>query len=137
MIDRRSQLLWFGFLVSDLVLTALAWVVAYLLRFESGWLVTELDTPPFFLCIRQVPLIVILSGVAYRFVGMYDIGRLRRFREEMIAVVRGTALMSLFVMSSLFFLRDHYESRVTILLFSVLSMSSVLLTRRLGWGDTL
>ena len=134
MIDRRSQLLWFGFLVSDLCLTALAWVVAYFLRFESGWLANGHDPLPFSLCARQLPMIFVLAGVAYRVVGMYDIGRLRRFREEMIAVMRGTALMSLLVMSSLFFLHDPYESRATILLFSALTMGSVLLTRRLGWG---
>ena len=134
MIDRRSQLLWFGFLVSDLCLTALAWVVAYFLRFESGWLANGHDPLPFSLCARQLPMIFVLAGVAYRVVGMYDIGRLRRFREEMIAVMRGTALMSLLVMSSLFFLHDPYESRATILLFSALTMVSVVVTRRLGWG---
>ena len=134
MIDRRSQLLWFGFLVSDLFLTALAWVIAYVLRFESGWLARGHDPLPFSLCARQLPMIFVLAGVAYRVVGMYDIGRLRRFREEMIAVMRGTALMSLLVMSSLFFLHDPYESRATILLFSALTMASVLLTRRFGWG---
>ena len=134
MIDRRSQLLWFGFLVSDLCLTALSWLAAYLLRFESGWLANGHDPLPFSLCARQIPMIFVVSGVAYRVVGMYDIGRLRRFREEMIAVLRGTALMSLLVMSSLFFLHDPYESRATILLFSGLTMASVLVTRRLGWG---
>ena len=122
MIDRRSQLLWFGFLVSDLALSALAWVTAYLLRFETGWIAPGPDVPPFSLCARQLPLILILAGVAYRFVGMYDIGRLRRFREEMSRVLRGTALLSLFVMSSLFFLHDPYESRATILLFSGLTL---------------
>ena len=37
-LHRRSQWLCVGFLVSDLVLTGLAWLSAYYVRFESGWL---------------------------------------------------------------------------------------------------
>src|SRR5262245_33313549 len=98
MIDRRSQLLCFAFLVSDLVLTACSWLAAYYLRFETGWLAVGADVPPFYLCLRQLPLVGLLALVAYRVAGQYDVGRLRRLREEMVAVLRGTALLSLLVM---------------------------------------
>jgi Undecaprenyl-phosphate glucose phosphotransferase len=134
MIDRRSQLMCAGFLGSDLALTAGSWLGAYYLRFETGWLPAETATPAFYLCLRQVPLLLLLAFLAYRVAGQYDIGRLRRFREEMVAVLRGTALLSLFMMATIFFLHDPYESRATMVLFWALTASSILVARRVGWG---
>jgi len=134
MINRSRQLLRFCFLLSDLVLTTAAWFTAYFVRFQSGWMVLEKDTPSFYFCWRQVPLVLLLSAVAYRLAGQYAVDRLRRFREEMVAVVKGTFLLSLFVMATIFFLHDPYESRATIALFSGLTAVSVLTGRRLSWG---
>src|SRR5262245_36224050 len=134
MIDRRSQLLCFGFLISDLVLTAGSWLFSYYLRFESGWFRLDSEAPAFFLCWRQLPLLLLLAAVAYRVSGQYDIGRLRRFREEMVAVVRGTALLSLFMMATIFFLHDPYESRANMVLFWLLTLTAIFLARRAGWG---
>src|SRR5262245_61710748 len=53
MIDRRSQFMCFAFLLSDLTLTALAWLGAYLLRFESGLFAIFADHPAFSLCRQQ------------------------------------------------------------------------------------
>jgi Undecaprenyl-phosphate glucose phosphotransferase len=134
MIDRRSQLMCFGFFLSDLVLTACAWLGAYLVRFESGWLHLRADVPSFYLCWRQLPFVLMLAVVAYRVAGQYQIGRLRRFREEMVAVLKGTMLLSLFTMATIFFLHDPYESRLTMLLFSGLTATSILTARRSGWA---
>src|SRR5262245_23542799 len=108
MIHRRSQPLTFGFLVSDVLLTAASWLGAYFVRFESGWLALDKDPPPFFHCWRQLPLVLLLSAVAYRVAGQYHIDRMRRFREEVVAVLQGTALLSLLVMATIFFLHDPY-----------------------------
>ncbi len=133
MIHRSSQLLCFWFLTWDLTLTALAWVGAYYLRFESGWLPILKETPDFALCWHNLPLVVLLSAVAYRLTGQYTIHRLRRLREEVVSVAKGTALMSLLVIATIFGLHNPYESRVTMLLFSVLSGLSVLSMRRWTW----
>jgi Undecaprenyl-phosphate glucose phosphotransferase len=133
MIRRSSQLLCFCFLLSDLVLTATAWLLAYYLRFDSGWWLYE-DRPPFFLCVRQLPLVLLLSVIAFRLAGQYKIDRLRRFREEIVAVVKGTLLLSLLVMTTIFFMRDPYESRATMLLFAGLNVLGVLIGRRLSWA---
>jgi Undecaprenyl-phosphate glucose phosphotransferase len=134
MIHRRSQLLCFGFLLSDLGLTAAAWLGAYYLRFTSGWLPLLTTPPAFYFCWRQLPLVLLLAVVAYRVAGQYSIDRLRRFREEMVAVAKGTALLALLVMAGLFFLHDPYESRGNIILFSALNAALCCLGRRLGWG---
>jgi Undecaprenyl-phosphate glucose phosphotransferase len=133
MIHQRSQLLSSCFLLSDLTLTTVAWFLAYYLRFETGWLRLEKPPPEFYLCWRQVPLLWVLSAVAYRLAGQYAVGRLRRFREEMVAVFKGSVLLSLLVMATIFFLHDPYESRATILLFWLANVVLVVIGRRAAW----
>ncbi|MGL4555222.1 MAG: undecaprenyl-phosphate glucose phosphotransferase [Gemmataceae bacterium] len=134
MIDRRSQVQSFGFFLSDLTLTAAVWLAAYYVRFQAGWFAWDRDVPPFYWCWRQLPLLTLLAAVAYRLAGMYQIGRLRRFREEVLAVGKGTALLSLFLLSALFFLQDPYESRGNFVLFAAGTLASVLAARRAGWS---
>jgi Undecaprenyl-phosphate glucose phosphotransferase len=134
MIDRRSQLLCFGFFLSDLVLTAIAWLVAYWLRFNADLFVDERPPLDFSLCRRLLPIVVFLAAIAFRMTGQYDIGRLRRFREEMIAVVQGTALLTLLVMATIFLLHDPYESRIVMALFFATMLVLILAARRVGWA---
>src|SRR5262245_1190720 len=134
MINSRSQLLSGCFLLSDLTVTGVAWLSAYFLRFDSGWLPVTKPRADFYLCLRSLPLVLILSLFAYRLAGQYEIHRLRRFREEMVAVLKGTALLMLLVLASLFVTHDPYESRGTLLLFGVLTATGVLAGRRLGWS---
>lgn len=134
MFKRSSQILCIWFLVWDLTVTAAAWFGAYLLRFQSGWIPLWKDAPDVDLCWRDLPLVLTLAALAYRLTGQYAIHRLRRFREEMICVVKGAGLLSLFVMAATFYLHDPYESRVTMMLFSLLTTVGVLLVRRLSWA---
>src|SRR5947209_18328057 len=104
MIRQRSQLLSVWFIGGDLALTAAAWVGAYRIRFQSGWIPVGKDPPDFHLCLTMLPLVLGLAVLAYRMAGQYAVHRLRRFREEMVAVFRGVALLSLLVMASTFYL---------------------------------
>ena len=135
MIDRRSQLICAAFFASDLALTVLAWLGAYWLRFEAGLLsIRNEHQPAFVVCLRQLPIVLMLAALAFRFAGQYQIGRLRRFREEMLAVLKGVALLALFTMATVFFLQERYESRLTMLLFGVLTATGILVARRAGWA---
>jgi Undecaprenyl-phosphate glucose phosphotransferase len=134
MIKQRSQILCVWFLTWDLVLTAAAWVGAYYVRVESGWIPLFKKPPDPILCWRNLPLVLVLAAVAYHLTGQYTIGRLRRFREEVVCVLKGTALMSLLVMATTFYLHNPYESRATMLLFSVLAAGGILLMRRASWS---
>src|SRR5689334_2733284 len=117
MIKRNSQILCIWFLVCDLLVTALAWLGAYYFRFESGWIPLHHTPLDFSLCLRQLPLVLIVSAIAYRLTGQYVIHRFRRLREEVVSVCKGTTLMVLLVVASMFGMQDPYESRATLLLF--------------------
>ncbi|MBI1916548.1 MAG: undecaprenyl-phosphate glucose phosphotransferase [Planctomycetes bacterium] len=134
MIPSRSQLLAGCFFLSDLLVTATAWLGAYFLRFDSGWLPLYKPAVDFHLCWRTLPLVLLLCSVAYRLAGQYQVHRLRRFREEVVAVLKGTSLLTLLVLATLFLLHDPYESRGTLFLFAVLTVTGILLGRRVAWS---
>jgi Undecaprenyl-phosphate glucose phosphotransferase len=134
MIKRTSQALCVWFFSADLALTLLAWVVAYGLRFHAGLFAVYKDVPEFTLCLNYVPLVAVFAAISYRIVGQYEIHRLRRFREEVVAVVKGVALVSLMVMSTNFFSHGAYESRLTMALFSSVTAFSILFVRRVTWS---
>lgn len=134
MIKRRGQTLCVWFILSDAVMTGTAWIGAYFFRFYSGLIPIYKPIPEFYFCLRSLPLVLILALVAYRLAGLYEVHRLRRFREEFVGVVKGVALLSLLVMATAFYSHDPYESRATMLLFSGFCGLGVIVTRRLSWG---
>jgi Undecaprenyl-phosphate glucose phosphotransferase len=133
MFKRRSQMLRVWFLFWDLAATGLAWIGAYQLRFNSGLIPIYNPVPPVEMCWSNLPLVVLLAVIAFRLTGQYAIHRLRRFREEVVCVVKGTSLLTLLVMAVIFCLGDPYKSRPTLFLFAPLTALGVLTTRRASW----
>jgi Undecaprenyl-phosphate glucose phosphotransferase len=133
MFKRRSQILVIWFLLWDLLLTSAAWVLAYYVRFQSGLIPINKTPPDVSQCWSNLPLILFLAVVAFRMTGQYTIHRLRRFREEVVCVVKGTALLSLLAMATTFYLQNTYDSRATMVLFTLLTALLVLIARRASW----
>jgi Undecaprenyl-phosphate glucose phosphotransferase len=134
MIKQKSQILILWFFLWDLSLTALAWVSAYHVRFDSGLFEVRKEKPAYELCLHNIPLVLLLGAVAYRLTGQYGIHRFRRLREEFASVGKGVALMGLLVVATTFGLQDRYESRATFLIFLVLTTIFILTARRITWA---
>jgi Undecaprenyl-phosphate glucose phosphotransferase len=134
MIKQKSQILGAWFLVLDLGMIALAWLGAYDLRFNSGLIPLDKAPPPIALCYQGLPLVLLLSALAYRLTGQYRIGRFRRLREELFGILRGTVLMGLFVVAATFGLQISYESRGAFLVFFLLTVVLTLTARRASWA---
>jgi Undecaprenyl-phosphate glucose phosphotransferase len=134
MTRRTSQTLTAWFVAWDLLFTAVTWLASYWLRFHSGLLSFDPELqPPFAWYLGSLPLVLILAVVAYRVAGMYEIHRLRRFREELVAVAAGVGLMALAVMATSFAQRHHYESRLAMAMFVAGTMLAVVSARRASW----
>ena len=133
MIKRSGQTLMVWFAFWDLFSAGCAWVGAYYLRFTSHLFPVTKETPDPELCWHNLPLVLILSLVSYRIAGSYQVHRLRRFREELVSVVKGTFLLTLLMMATLFSAQDPYISRGAMMLFCALNFSSVICARRLTW----
>lgn len=90
MTNRTSQPLAAWFLLGDLALTAAAWLAAYWLRFRTDLIPLYRPVPEFAQYLANLPLVTLLALVSYRLAGMYEVHRLRRFREELAAVAEGS-----------------------------------------------
>lgn len=134
MVRRVSQSLVAWFLLWDLALAAGAWLLAYYVRFESGWFSAPRGVPPIWLHIRALPLVLLVAMVAFRLAGMYEVHRLRRFREELAAVGKGVALMTLVVMATSFARHAQHESRGAMVVFGAASLVGIVLARRASWS---
>lgn len=134
MVRRVSQSLVAWFLFWDLALTAGAWVAAYFVRFHSGLFTLRRGVPDFTLYLRALPLMLLVGMIAYRIGGMYEVHRLRRFREELLAVAKGVGLMTLLVMATSFARQAQYESRAAMAMFAIGTLFALLVARRVSWS---
>src|SRR6185437_8587476 len=133
MINRASQPLTAWFLLWDLGLTAAAWLGAYWVRCRSDWFPIYRDIQDVSLYVSSLPLILLLGLVSFRVAGMYEVHRLRRFREELAAVARGVALLALLVMATSFVRQAFYESRAVMILFVASLFIGDVAARRATW----
>jgi len=132
-MKRASQALCICFLIQDVGFTVAAWLMAYVVRFQSGLIPIYLDVPDYPTHVAALPLVVILTFVAFRIAGMYEVHRMRRFREELIAVAKGVALLSLMMMATSFARHAVYESRMVMGLFALGTWFAVVAGRRAAW----
>jgi Undecaprenyl-phosphate glucose phosphotransferase len=134
MIRRRSEPLRLWFYVWDVLVVLAAWPLADAIRLRSGLIpISAPDYPAFQLCLAQLPVVVLLAIVSFRVARMYDVTRLRRFREEVVAVGKGTGLLALMVVCVTFAMQSPYRPRGVLALFPLLAATALLLTRRLSW----
>ena len=76
MYRRHGQKLGLVFLVADMLVTASSWWAAYLVRFSFWPAPGGIPDPQGVLA--ALPLLGLLSAVAYRQAGLYEIHRLRQ-----------------------------------------------------------
>lgn len=134
MVRRVNQSLVAWFLLWDLAVTAGAWLAAYAVRFLSGLFGSPRGVPEPVLYLRALPFVLLFAVLAFRLAGMYEAHRLRRFREELVAVGKGVALMALLVMASSFARQAQHESRTAMALFGALALGGIVAARRASWS---
>jgi Undecaprenyl-phosphate glucose phosphotransferase len=137
MMRRYNRLLVAFYIVSDALLAMAAFVVAYLLRFETGIAdaipVTK-GQPPFEQYVNVLPLVGILVPVAFHVQGLYRLRRGRTRVDDFFAVFVGSILaVVLGLIASLYYqryqvppnLQDQgtYDfSRLVLILFLIINV---------------
>ncbi len=131
-MDRQGQQRLVGLLtVADLLATAVAWFGSYLVRF-SLWEAPG-GVPRVESVLEALPKVLLLALVAYRLAGLYQVARLRRWQNELPAVLLGVGLLFLLLITVTFYQRHRYESRLALGMFLVLCGISVWVARRSTW----
>lgn len=110
MVKRYNRLLVAFHVVSDALLAALAFVFAYVLRFETGVLPVSKGYPPFERYVRVLPLIAGLVVFAYYLQGLYRLRRGRSRVDDFFAVFVGSIVAVVFGMWATLYFQAYYVS---------------------------
>jgi len=110
MVKRYNRLLVAFYVVSDALLAIWAFVLAYVIRFESGLIPVTRGYPPLEQYLNIVPFIAVLTPVAFQLQGIYRLRRGRSRVDDFFAVLIGSIIaVVLGVISTLYF-QTYYAS---------------------------
>jgi Undecaprenyl-phosphate glucose phosphotransferase len=109
MIRRYNRLLVAFFVISDALLGMAAFLVAYLLRFESGLPVFK-GYPPFANYLRLAPFIGVLIPLAFQVQGLYRLRRGRSRVDDFFGVFVGSILTVVLGIGGTLYFQTYYVS---------------------------
>jgi Undecaprenyl-phosphate glucose phosphotransferase len=108
MLRRHNRLLVAIYVLADFLAAAAAFVLAYLIRFETGLLEAPLGQPPLLRYITLAPFIGVAVIVAFQIQGLYRLRRGRTRVDDFFGVLVGTLLAALIgVMGTLYVQTYH------------------------------
>ena len=137
MVKRHNRLLVAFYVCSDALLGIFAFILAYVIRFESGLIPITKGYPPFSQYLNILPFIGVLVPLAFHVQGLYRLRRGRSRVDDFFAVFVGSTLaVVLGVVATLYFqayyVRDELKDRgayeVSQLVWAVFLLVNVLLT---------
>jgi FlaA1/EpsC-like NDP-sugar epimerase len=117
MMHRPLRVLSAIVLLCDLATVSVAYVLAYLLRFQFEVVPITKGFAPFGVYLSFLPVALLLWTLASSANGLYAPQRKHSFIDESLAVAKSGSLATLFLLALTFFYRDYSFSRVMLLLF--------------------
>ncbi|MEM1126808.1 MAG: undecaprenyl-phosphate glucose phosphotransferase [Bacteroidota bacterium] len=126
MLHEQSRLFQRLLFFADAVLIALAWVLAYLIRFA---VLTPPEWLPFSRYAWLLPWVVLLTTLLFWASGLYAPDRAQRLTRLVYSVAKAVLLGLVGVTASLSFYRELSFSRLHMLLFGVLTPTFMVLLR--------
>jgi Undecaprenyl-phosphate glucose phosphotransferase len=120
MLKQRSEFFQSLMMLNDLVFLSVAWWLAYLIRFETGFFP---DPEPYFAphYITAWLMILIVWTVVFYWLDFYRPRRMSSQRSEILDVFKGSSLAILIFLGLLFLLRGVVVSRIVVILFGLSS----------------
>jgi Undecaprenyl-phosphate glucose phosphotransferase len=107
---RRHRLLVFLYVISDVLFSAWAFVLAYIIRFDFGLIRIRKGIPPFEGYLKVVPLIALLTPVVFYFQGVYRLRRGRSRIDDFFSVLVGSILVVVLGVLSTLYFQAYYAS---------------------------
>lgn len=119
------------FVTADLAVLALAWALAYVLRFVVPVIPVTKGTPPVVNYLTLLPVIFAIWGLVFRAGGLYDPMRGSAGSSERRRILRAASLAMLIftAVSFVFFEKAYSLSRLMLLYFYVLGTLAIIFER--------
>src|SRR5687768_11365620 len=110
MMRRYNRVLVAFYVVSDTVLAAVAFVLAYLIGFESGLVPVWKGIPPFGWYLSLLPFVAVLVPIAFHVQGLYRLRRGRSRVDDFFAVFVGSVLAIVIAITGTLYYGTYYLS---------------------------
>ena len=108
MVSRHNRLLVLLFVAGDCLLGMAAFLIAYLLRFETEIIAVTKGQPPFEQYLRVAPFVGLLVPIAFNVQGIYRLRRGRTRVDDFFAVTVGSILAVVLGVVSTLYLQAYY-----------------------------
>lgn len=115
--------------VFDLGFISLAWFLAYLLRFESGFIDVTKEIPSWSQHLPLLVIILLVCGVVFNITGLYRTKRLSSLSTEIFDLIRAMTVSVLIFVFLTYFFKEYRYSRLTIVYFWSLSILFISVSR--------
>ena len=129
MLKKYNQVFTTFLFFMDLFFIALAWFLAYLLRFDAGFFGVSKEVPSWGEHLPLLVIILLVCGVVFNMTGLYRTKRLSSLRGEVYDLIRAVTISILVFVFLAYFFKEYRYSRLTILYFWVLSVLFIGLSR--------
>lgn len=113
----------------DLFATSLCWVGAYFVRWNTGIAPAD-GVPPLWWCVRALPIVLLVALFSFRVSGLYQLGRRWTLGQELSRIVKAVGLMLILLLTTTFYVKNPYESRLVSVFFFVGTVFMLLVVRR-------
>ena len=110
MLKRYNRLLTAFYVVSDAVLAVVAFVLAYVLRFQTGVIPITKGYPPFHQYVNILPFVAALVPFSYYLQGLYRLRRGRSRVDDFFVLLVGSILAVVFAVVSTLYFQTYYAS---------------------------
>ena len=110
MVKRHNAVLVAFYVVSDAVLASVAFLLAFLIRFESGLISAPKGLPPFDQYVNMLPFIAALTPFAYQLQGVYRLRRGQSRSDEFFPLLVGTVMAIVLAAGSLLYVQTYLLS---------------------------
>ena len=110
MVKRYNRLLIGFYVLTDGLLAAWAFLLAYLVRFESGLVPVTKGYPPIEQYLAVMPFVAVLTPLAFQLQGVYRLRRGRSRIDDFFAVLVGSVLAVVFGVVCTLYVQAYYLS---------------------------
>ncbi len=134
MLKKYNQLFITLLFIFDLFFISLAWLLAYLVRFELGLIEVTKDIPTWEEHLPLLIIILLISTAVFHASGLYEPKRLTSIPDEIYDLTKAITFSLLIFIFLAYFFKEYTYSRLTIFFFWVFSIilvgTSRIITRR-------
>jgi Undecaprenyl-phosphate glucose phosphotransferase len=110
-LRRYNRLLVAIYVVADFLAAAVAFALAYLVRFNSGLMALTQSPPPFSRYLMIAPFVAVLVVLAFQLQGLYRLRRGRTRVDDFFGVLVGSLLGGLFGMLCTLYVQTYHLSQ--------------------------